>query len=609
MAAPLLALPVLAPGVATSIGIGLGSAAVGFGLNKLAGGSSGGGVNTGSVNKVLQNYLGQLNAAVSAGRSVINKKGKKVKKEVKEYGDEYAASAAAASAAMWNSLGLFNEELIARADALTDAYDGDVMRALETLRDTTTQLNAAYSEDMGREISSFADLNRQIDENLASAVGEASEQFLGRISQAEEAFSSRTLSEADAAKAESMSLGDQFMQRAQGSLDRFDSFISSSPETLDELSKSVFQTRQQLLAEADPRALELSQIADNNAAAMMSGQISADMQANVARSSAMRALQGGFGASSEMGRGLTARDLGLTSLDLQQRGFDDFQRQRALNYETRVAGVQETARGLYNSMLGGEESLMRNTIGTAESDRNQRLGAVQEASAQRMQTFDRLFGSQLGTADTLRGQDVTLAAQRSDQQRDTALRATGMRIGATQDIYGNNWGLANTIFNTQTGLAGQRYNTGLSVSGDIYRTNVGAAGANYQGGMQVAGNIYSTRSQTANNVFQAQAAYEEAALGAMSGALGDVAATQANLPFARAAMQQGQAQQSAQIWGAALQAGSSLAGAYLGSQNFNAMPGRSFGGNYTQMYGPATGGNTGLSTPAGFGNFDARPGI
>jgi hypothetical protein len=78
---------------------------------------------------------------------------------------------------------------------------------------------------------------------------------------------------------------------------------------------------------------------------------------------------------------------------------------------------------------------------------------------------------------------------------------------------------------------------------------------------------------------QAQTAYEAAALQAMSGALGDSAATQANIPVMQAAQRNAGAMQSAQLWGSALQAGSSLAGSFLGSQNWSNMGGRSFGGS------------------------------
>jgi hypothetical protein len=342
-----------------------------------------------------------------------------------------------------------------------------------------------------------------------------------------------------------------------------------------------------LLAKADPRALELSAIADENAAALMSGRISADVQANVARSSAMRALQGGFGASSEMGRGLAARDLGLTSLDLMGRGFEMNERQRRLNYDTRVAGTQVSGLQTAEQMRAGESALLDATLRTAESDRNQRIGAVQEASGQRLQTFDKIFASSRGAIDDLRAQDMTLASTLNANARDANIRAAGMRMGATQDVYNNMRGLSDTVFNAGLGLANQKLSTGLSVAGDIYKTNVGGAGKVYDTRMGAEGSIFSTRGQGAIAGMQAQAAYEAAALQAMSGALGNSAATQANIPIMQAAQRNAGAMQSAQLWGSALQAGSSLAGSFLGSQNWsNLGGGRSFGGSTYGGYNP-----------------------
>lgn len=53
----------------------------------------------------------------------------------------------------------------------------------------------------------------------------------------------------------------------------------------------------------------------------LSGEIPKDIQDAIARSGASKALSGGY-AGSGMGRNLVARDLGLTSLDLTQKGID-----------------------------------------------------------------------------------------------------------------------------------------------------------------------------------------------------------------------------------------------------------------------------------------------
>ena len=575
--------PLLASGIISAVG-GAATGAMSLLTNR-----GGGGINTKSIKKTLENYVRQVGAAVEAGRSQVSGAVRGMDAKIESGVGELRNASDTETKSFWNSLGLFNDDLINSASALVDSYDGDVMAALETLESNISRLNDGYSEDIGKEIERYGSVGAAINAELAQDKDVAETKFLDRVNQFQAEYRQESLGEIDAAKAEEMSLGDTFVQKTDAALGRFEDFISSpnATRTLDELSKSIFQTRQDLLAQADPRALELSAIADENAAAMMSGRIGADVQANVARSSAMQALQGGFGASSEMGRGLTARDLGLTSLNLQQQGFDQFQRQRELNYNTRVAGVGNEALGLFGEMRAGQDSLLRSSIGTAESDRNQRVGAVQNASGQRLQTFDRLFGSSMGVADTLRGQDMTVAAQLADNRRDDNVRTSGMRVAATQDIYNNTLGLSNTVFNTGLGLADQKLSTGLSVAGDIYRTNTGAAGTVYNTRTGLEGSIFGGRTNAAVAGMQAQTQYEIAALQAMSGALGNSAATQANIPVMQAASRQGQAMQSAQIWGAALQTGSSLAGSYLGSQNFSNMGGRTFGGGFGSPGGAA----------------------
>jgi len=573
-----------------AIGVGVGVLGIGAGVAGQAGlfggGGGGGGIDTKGIKETMAEYIAQVGAAIQTGRTNVAGAVAGMDKKIQKAVGELRNASDAETKAFWNNLGIFNDGLINSASALVDTYDGDVMKALETLQSNVMSLNEGYAEDMGEEISRYGTIENALNAKLAQDESVAEDKFLGRVNEAKAEYEQKSLAEVDSAKAESMSLGDQFTAKTDAALGRFEQFISpeNTTSTLDALSKSVFQTRQQLLAEADPRALELSALADENASAMMSGRISADMQANVARSSAMRALQGGFGASSEMGRGLAARDLGLTSLDLMKTGFDMNQQQRRLNYDTRLAGVQDTATNMFGEMRAGQNALLNSTIGVAESDRNQRLGAVQEASGQRLQTFDRLFGANMGVADTLRGQDMTLASTMNANARDANIRATGMRMGATQDIYNNTMGLSDTVFNTGLGLANQKLSTGLSVAGDIYKTNVGGAGTVYNTRTNIEGNIFGTRGQAAIAGMQAQTAYEAAALQAMSGALGDSAATQANIPVMQAAQRNAGAMQSAQLWGSALQAGSSLAGSFLGSQNWSNMgSGRSFGGGYKQI--------------------------
>lgn len=75
------------------------------------------------------------------------------------------------------------------------------------------------------------------------------------------------------------------------------------------------------LRRAIPGYDQLVQQAGKNIGAALRGEISPEVSAQVQRSTAGRALTGGFGGGSGFGRALTARDLGLTGMQLQNQGL------------------------------------------------------------------------------------------------------------------------------------------------------------------------------------------------------------------------------------------------------------------------------------------------
>jgi len=96
-------------------------------------------------------------------------------------------------------------------------------------------------------------------------------------------------------------------------------------EPATKLAEKTTAAEQSLLESQLRRAIpgydQIVQQASKNIGAALSGQISPDVSAQVQRSTAGRALAGGFGGASGFGRALTARDLGLTSLQLQNQGL------------------------------------------------------------------------------------------------------------------------------------------------------------------------------------------------------------------------------------------------------------------------------------------------
>jgi hypothetical protein len=75
------------------------------------------------------------------------------------------------------------------------------------------------------------------------------------------------------------------------------------------------------LRRAIPGYDQLISQAGSNIGAALRGEISPEVSAQVQRSTAGRALSGGFGAGSGFGRALTARDLGLTGMQIQNQGL------------------------------------------------------------------------------------------------------------------------------------------------------------------------------------------------------------------------------------------------------------------------------------------------
>ena len=99
----------------------------------------------------------------------------------------------------------------------------------------------------------------------------------------------------------------------------------ASLEPATELAQKTTAAEQSQLEAQLRRAIpgydQLVKQAGANIGAALRGEISPEVSAQVQRSTAGRALSGGFGAGSGFGRALTARDLGLTGMQLQNQGL------------------------------------------------------------------------------------------------------------------------------------------------------------------------------------------------------------------------------------------------------------------------------------------------
>ena len=104
--------------------------------------------------------------------------------------------------------------------------------------------------------------------------------------------------------------------------------LESLPAASD-IARKTTSADQSVLEEQLRRAIpgydQLIAQAGSNIGASLRGEISPEIYSQVQRSTAGRALSGGFGGASGMGRSLTARDLGLTGMQIQNQGLQQAQ--------------------------------------------------------------------------------------------------------------------------------------------------------------------------------------------------------------------------------------------------------------------------------------------
>ena len=186
----------------------------------------------------------------------------------------------------------------------------------------------------------------------------------------------------------------------------------ASLEPATELARKTTAAEQSQLETQLRRAIpgydQLVSQAGQNIAASLRGEISPEVSAQVQRSTAGRALSGGFGAGSGFGRALTARDLGLTGMQIQNQGLA--QAQNFIQQQRAFGMVQPFS---VSSMF----------ITPA-----QRIGAIQEQQA-------RMYGRDLTAAQ------VAAAPSPMQQASQTAFTNFGGTVGGALSQYGMYQGL------------------------------------------------------------------------------------------------------------------------------------------------------------------------
>jgi hypothetical protein len=175
---------------------------------------------------------------------------------------------------------------------------------------------------------------------------------------------------------------------------KVDEFVSLA----DTLSQAAFDTRQRLIADTNPYQLAQQQQASKNNLDLLSGRMPADVLAAQQRASAQMAIQGGFGAGSAMGLANSARNFGLTSMDLMQFGDQSSRDWAKTIYDTQIAGLQVTPGNVYdNSGLKTEQVFavnQQNNLGLLSAQQdigNKSFNVVRDAFATRAGAYKDIY--------------------------------------------------------------------------------------------------------------------------------------------------------------------------------------------------------------------------
>lgn len=552
------------------------------------GGGGGGGNREGEVTARMNRFVAQTETDSNNLISAVTALGNELKRDAQNLSTDFLKGVSGEEKTALDRLERANNWLSDETNRQSATFATELRTALNDLDAASKTLNLGQRDEVNAQIERYKAQASGLDSRFRSDVSTALDRMDAGAEKAIGTF-----------RDESLGLGDVFASAARGSMDEyrriFDEAADLSPERLqkfiqasDLVSQAAIKTRLDMLSVADPRALELSAIADENAAAMMSGRISADTQANLARSSAMRALQGGFGASSEMGRGLAARDLGLTSLDLQQRGMQDYERNRTLNYNTTLqnfAGMQTNA----GALLQNDQALLQNRgntllqagLSVAENDRNQR-----------QTVFDRTLGARLSNVDTRRAEDIGAAQglynAAAGRERDTL----GLSLTNTGTFTEAERARAAQRFNTTSGLSSRLFDVGLNTASTLYGTNTNAASSFYNTNVNALQNVFGTRMTASGKAVDMRDVAQRQKLASLTQVRSNAAAMieqAANADY-QERMQRQAANNS--MWGSIIGTGATVLGGAIGT---------AVGGPAGGMLGSTLGGMAGQAAAGGLG--------
>jgi len=242
-----------------------------------------------------------------------------------------------------------------------------------------------------------------------------------------------------------------------------------------------------------------------NAGQMQQGLIASDVQGNVGRTAGFNALQSGTRGGSGLGRNLTARDLGLTSMQLQQQGTSQAQSLAQQQYGMEVAGLLTNPNAIYQtSGVNSGQAMNAGALGTSLAATGLQTGLQGGLSTQgtnfgqMMGLYGNVFNTGVGANQSVMNAEAAAAAQAAALQAQGITGNYGTQMNGNLMQYQSNNALA--AYNTQmqqglvngltsaigSGIGAYNFNNALSGlgGGNNYSNNFGSDMMNSAGGFE-----------------------------------------------------------------------------------------------------------------------------
>lgn len=181
--------------------------------------------------------------------------------------------------------------------------------------------------------------------------------------------------------------------------------LSGAEKLAGGINQFNYDQLQKMLGQAIPGFGDIQKSISGNIASELKGEIPQDVQDQIMRSSAFKSLRGGYGGGG-MSDALTARDLGLTSLNLTNQGLDSATKWLAASRSATIPGQfdvssmflspqQKIGIDIGEKQYGFQAQWLKNQIKAMPSPSSVALAG---AASQDLGMFSSLAGSAVGGA-------------------------------------------------------------------------------------------------------------------------------------------------------------------------------------------------------------------